>query len=503
MFIADVPSAIVCLLGAMGRRVSALLLIFGLFAALAVAQGQETLADRVLVVYSGHESRQVAENYAKARGIPAHNFCRISPWSDESIDDDEFAHRVEAPVRKCLDAVGKDKILYIVLSYGTPYVLESGGHNYALDAFLEDVWDEFIPHRVAEQSEVQPYFGRAQSEGNLYEPYASLLSYREKPGAKHIYSVWRLDAATPALAKGLVDKAIYAEQHGLTGQGCFDRRYENISAVADSGYGAGDWDIYQAARFAAKAGFPVLEDTHEQEFGTAPAPLRCDGAALYAGWYSLNHYNDAFSWKPGAIGLHLDSASAANPRGGPNWVANAVQHGITITSGAVGEPYLDNLPHPDQALLYLFQGANAGDAMLRSTRLIKWMILNVGDPLYRPFPKGVSSLMNGQPELVLALLPQLTIGGGTYAGVVAIENGNSAQERVVALSSDHPDLLQLPGSVTIARGASYVRFPIVVKPVEQDGTTVRVYAKSGELSRSNTAVIYKKLSRTATATFIP
>jgi len=48
---------------------------------------------------------------------------------------------------------------------------------------------------------------------------ASLEDGRENcPGAAQetgrspiIYSVWRLDAATPALAKGLVDKALLAE----------------------------------------------------------------------------------------------------------------------------------------------------------------------------------------------------------------------------------------------------------------------------------------------------
>ena len=43
-----------------------------------------------------------------------------------------------------------------------------------------------------------------------------------------------------------------------------------------------------------------------QEFGTPPAPSRCEDAAFYAGWYSLDHYNDAFTWKPGAIGIHLE-----------------------------------------------------------------------------------------------------------------------------------------------------------------------------------------------------
>jgi hypothetical protein len=33
------------------------------------------------------------------------------------------------------------------------------------------------------------------------------------------------------------------------------------------------------------------------------------------------------------------------------------------------------------------EGANVGDAFLRNTLWLKWMIINIGDPLYRPFAK--------------------------------------------------------------------------------------------------------------------
>ena len=51
----------------------------------------------------------------------------------------------------------------------------------------------------------------------------------------------RWSAADVALSKGLVDKAIAAAAKGLSGQGCFDRRYPALGA--DTEYGAGDWDI--------------------------------------------------------------------------------------------------------------------------------------------------------------------------------------------------------------------------------------------------------------------
>lgn len=479
-----------------GFREAKLALFAGLlFAGLAPSLAQNLqLNGRVLVVYGDSaESRNVAKYYMEKRNIPEGNSCKIRVSSNDAIDQGEFESHVKQPIRKCLDQVGKDQILYIVFSYQTPFALVLKDKTYALDQFVADIWDEFLPFRAAAEAEVQPYFGYAQSEGNVYQPFVPLSAYREKPGAPHLYSVWRIDAATPALAKGLVDKAMFAEAHGLSGKGCFDLGGP-IDHIPDWGYGAGNWDIYQAEQFARAAGFPILEDTHEQEFGTAPAPLRCDGAALYAGWYSLNHYNDAFSWNPGAIGIHLDSASAMNPREGPNWAANALQKGITITSGAVTEPFLDNLPHPDQAFMYLLGGSNAGDALLRSTRLVKWMIINIGDPLYRPFPNGVHGGAPRAGEISLGLLPQMTLGD-TAASAVIIVNGPAPADGLnFSVQSDRPDLVEVPKTVTVPAGTDHVIFPIQTRTIQEDASTVRISVAAKDLARSNTLVLFPLLA---------
>ncbi|HWU36786.1 MAG TPA: TIGR03790 family protein, partial [Candidatus Acidoferrum sp.] len=365
------------------RRQIAVAFLLGALLWPAPVQGQTPLEERVLVVYNsrGADSLAVARYYMTQRHIPEINRCRITVDAIDYIKQSEYDSHVRAPVRKCLEAVGKQKILYIVFSYQTPYVVTVSDRGFALDSFVADIWDEYSDTRPGNEVGSHPYFGEAQSQGGVYMPFAPLAVYRDRPGARNIYSVWRLDAADAALAKGLVDKALFAEAHGLSGKGCFDLQFGPVEGLPDYGSASGDWDIHQAAEMARRAGFEVIEDATPAEFGTSPAPARCDGAALYAGWYSLGHYNDAFTWNPGAIGFHLDSASATNPRGGGNWSATAVQKGITVTSGAAAEPYLEGLPHPDQVFLYLFQGANVGDAFLRGTRWLKWMILNLGDPL--------------------------------------------------------------------------------------------------------------------------
>jgi uncharacterized protein (TIGR03790 family) len=459
------------------------------------SQAQTPLNNRVLVVYNAdvRESKQVAEYYLSKRSIPETHLCKISASSPEAITQDEFDSKVKPPIRKCLDRLGKDTILYIVFSYQTPFLLQVGSQFNTIDQFVADIWDEYLPERTAGQSDVQPYFGGAQREGGVYQPYVSLADYRRQPKARAIYSVWRLDAPNAALAKGLVDKALYTEANGLSGAGCFDRNRGDLSAVADFGYGAGDWEIHRAADFTRQAGFTVIEDDHEQEFGSPPAPLRCDHAALYAGWYALDHYNDAFSWNPGAIGIHLDSASVRNPRSGHNWAANALAHGITVTAGAATEPYLDNLPHPDQAFLYLFQGANVGDALLRSERLLKWNLLNIGDPLYRPFLNRPSLSAQVGAPVVFALLPHLTLGDTVSEGGIAVRNAPS-EDLTFSLTTDNGALVTVPSTVTIPAGHSGVKFPITTHHVSADSTTVRVRVKAKGYEASNTLILFSLLA---------
>ncbi len=347
-------------------------------------------AAKTLVVYntSYPESLEVADYYMQKRGIPAANKCAITDGGgNNGYMGDHVAYNtiVKTPIQNCLTALGPDNILYIVFSYMTPFKIWDPTYYQidaarAVDSLVANIWstsDQYYTYNY--------YSAMPQSGQNIYIPFQSLASYRAQNQFNKIYSVWRLDAGSADIAKGLVDKAMSAEANGLSGQGCFDLRY-GPAGGADTGYESGDWDIERSAQTIEAAGFPVTRDTNAEEFGAAPAPLRCDNAAFYAGWYSYGQYHDVFSWATGAMGWHLDSLGLENPRNSTtSWGAGAIARGITMTTGSVQEPYLELIPHPDSFFKNLTEGANVGDAMLRNTTYLNWVILNVGDPLYRPF----------------------------------------------------------------------------------------------------------------------
>lgn len=444
---------------------SKVILVFVILAGFAArVNAQTSLAPRVLVVYdpANANSVSVANHYVASRGIPNANLCPVTPLETLTrLTWAQYVSSIKTPIQNCLTTVGPNQILYIVLSYIRPFtIVGQNGLIYGLDHYVADIWDQYssvdaYPYPV----QTQPYFAANQAQGNAYQPYQSFADYRAQSGALQIYSVWRLDAATPALAQGLVDKALAAESQGLSGQACFDRIYGNINNVSDFSYGMHDWDLHMAAIFTAQAGFTVTEDQNTQEFGTLPAP-NCPGAAMYAGWYSFSHYNDAFTWNTGAIGFHLDSASAVDPRGGTNWSANAIIKGITVTSGVVSEPFVQGLPHPDGVYLDLLKGANVGDAFMRNTNYLKWVNINMGDPLYQPFSGGRAPFNGANPQSSLALNPWVTVGSQGSTGTITIASPAPLGGLLLNLTSNLPSVANVPTTVIIQEGATSITFAV-------------------------------------------
>ena len=196
-----------------------------------------------------------------------------------------------------------------------------------------------------------------------------------------------LNQAAPVLAQS--SGQALADAGALSGTVYVDAKSGATAPATDEfgSYDSGDWNMWGTAAVFDEAGlYPVVFDTEASEFGTDPSPSWCDDALYYAGWYSYYNYNDAFAWTVGAVGGHLDSCSACSLRDGLTWSSGALERGITATFGAVSEPYVAGMPEYDQLFLYLLQGADFAEAGYEATQLSRWMMVWVGDPLYRPYP---------------------------------------------------------------------------------------------------------------------
>jgi uncharacterized protein (TIGR03790 family) len=383
------------------------------------------LASRVLVVYDSTitDSQEIAEYYQAARGIPAANmldvdFGTVQYFLDYTASGEWPA--VKTAIKNKLDALGNTTILYIVLAGNLPYQLSGmpsttissvAFTSISVDGAIMDIYD--LVGSASAMFQANPSYLQATSSTSTYPTYASFASYRDGGGTR-IYCVHRLDAPTTALAKGLVDKAIAAENAGgLSGTGYFDGRFGDATTGTDSETtSAGtEWDIYRAKGLWDAAGFTSSYDTQDLVYGYSPAPLTAPSSAIYWGWYTARYWNDAdfvsgtqptfssvFTSVPnGAIGAQLNSSAGTNFRDASAdaryWMGQAIAGGFAIVHGPIGEPFLSPFAKADMLLKGLLapNRGYVGDAMLRASPRVKWQMFTVGDPLYQPFPEASSN----------------------------------------------------------------------------------------------------------------
>jgi len=199
-----------------------------------------------------------------------------------------------------------------------------------------------------------------------------------------VLMVSRLDGPTAELAKRLADQALQAEHSGLQGTVYFDARGLRTKDATDT-YGVYDQSLRDAAEVVKQhSTYHVVLDDAET---TLSQPGSAPDVALYIGWYKLRAYEDAFTFKPGAIGYHMASAEAitVHDRGERGWCKNALEHGIAATLGSVGEPYLDAFPEPARFTALLLTGKySLAEVYYLTSRYVSWRMVLFGDPLYNP-----------------------------------------------------------------------------------------------------------------------
>src|SRR5258708_1242461 len=224
-----------------------------------------SLSGAVLVVYGGSDpdSAAIGTYYANQRAIPFTNLCPVTLQDPTLayVGSADYPNAIRAPIQDCLSRVGREKILYIVLAYMRPYLwMATNGKQYALDSSLAVRWDQYSTADFDNAPCArQPHYAEVQNQGNVYASFVPLPIFRTRQGAPLIYSLWRLDGATPEIARGLIDRAIAASRQALSGNGYIDRLAPMPDTV-DAGLGQGDWDLERAAEFLARARYTTIQD---------------------------------------------------------------------------------------------------------------------------------------------------------------------------------------------------------------------------------------------------
>ncbi len=235
--------------------------------------------------------------------------------------------------------------------------------------------------------------------GRLPNPFYLGYSGKVKDWPLPLLMVSRIDAPTVSHARDMIDQTLATESNSLKGSVYIDAR--GMKKGKPSSYGFYDADLQEFAKhFSRGSNYPVILENTEARLSQ---PGQAPDVALYVGWYRLRHYEDAFTFKPGAIGYHIASGEAVSIHNSKEqgWCKNALERGITVTLGPVSEPYLDAFPLPTEFFGLLYSGKySLVEAYYLSTRYLSWKMVLFGDPLYRPWLKPVP----GQAQVSKILL---------------------------------------------------------------------------------------------------
>ncbi len=352
-------------------------------------------------------STDVARYYAAFRGIPDSHLCAV-PYADPvTVAASDFVAFSDA-VTACVSSVGT-WVAYVVPVYGVPYKVAGritdtfksmAKVTTSLDALLafgsvatrqnKPLWTG-----PGSPSSNPVYLGNFDRDTGMYPdpiPWGSLRTI----AGRDVFLVARIDGADADAAKALVDRTRMAEALAASGKlagtvyvdGAGGLPHPVAPQPGSAQYGEASIAGVEAV-FKALGTLPLVTDYGAAEFGKDGAPLKCPDALYYAGWsaFDVGGYSDAFTWRPGAVGGHLDACSACDIRGSKDWSAMALRRGITATLGPVNPPSLLGMPDYDLFFSLLLSGASFGEAGYEASRTAAWMLVLVGDPLYRPYPK--------------------------------------------------------------------------------------------------------------------
>jgi uncharacterized protein (TIGR03790 family) len=367
--------------------------ILFVFALLLVSpvHAEQPLAESTIVVYNKTvpESLDLAKFYAKQREIARDHIIGLTCSSEEEISRTEYNDTIAKPLREVFKERGwwtaqgtnvvASSIHFVAVIKGVPLKVRS----------TPDPGDEQGPGPIGNRNEASVDSELAvlaayspHISGSTQNPY--FQSYRaigEVENATFLL-VCRLDAPSATTVRRMIVGAIAAEKNGLWG-----RAYVDGAHNTGIGLAVGDQWLAEITRQLHKVGIPVVYDEAPEIF---PDTYPMTDCALYYGWYAANmagpFTQPDFHFIPGAIAIHIHSFSAHTLRD-PNadWVGPLVSKGAAASMGNVYEPYLQLTAQLDIFNDRLLHGFTFAESAYMSMRVLSWMSVMVGDPLYRPY----------------------------------------------------------------------------------------------------------------------
>lgn len=346
-------------------------------------------------------SAELAAYYAEKRGIPRERVIGLRCSPEDSMSREEFDAQLRQPLLEMFqgrrwwdapppmagspkDAAGewpevRKGVRVLVLMRGVPFQIRRQAQNPKPSEEDEASVDSELSVLGLNQPPLK---------GGLRNPWFDQPTrFSQAERVKGLLIVGRLDGPDDATVRRMIDDALHAEEHGLFGRAVIDL------AQKSGAYQEGEDWLKRSADTCKCAGIPVYVDRSPNVLGDAwPLP----DTILYFGWYTDKITgalaSPDFRFKRGAIACHLHSFSASviRTRDGA-WAGPLLSHGAAVAFGNVFEPYLSLTLHFDVFNKRLLEGFTMGEAAWNATPALSWMSVALGDPLYRPYGRGVGT----------------------------------------------------------------------------------------------------------------
>ena len=456
---------------------SVLILLVALCFRVSAAPAPESVA--ILYNSAVPESRELAELYQKARGIPAGNLIALKMPVTPDISRQQYEDSILMPLRAEFDRRawwkrGRDgagntlpvvnKIRVMVTMRGVPLrIKQTPRPKPSVGAAAESPpaapKNPFEGHDEASVDSELAMFGveGVPLEGGMLNKYYKSKVSIEEARFPFLILTARIDAPNFGTCVRMIREASEVEKSGLWGMCYVD--------IANK-FPQGDQWLETVVNENAEAGIPTVVDRFNDTF---PKNYPMSDTALYFGWYDRNvngpFLNPLFRFRKGAVAMHLHSFSAEQLRNvTKNWSGALLEKGAAVTVGNVFEPYL----HLTHDLGILQKNLLAGDcwveACWKSMPVASWQAVVLGDPLYRPFMHRDGSGARLKHDTAYRALRS-----------AKLRWPNDFSERVKQL--ERAATRMKSGVIAEAVGLEYVRENSEEQAVEQFGRASEFYAR--------------------------